>query len=194
MRGASRPPQTAAGQTDEVLREPPPAGTRRPLGFTAALLGDRQRPGGDVPRRGGTEPAAGRHPPAGRSRPPRGSVAGPIVAGRDPLVAGLRALPHARGTLWLPWQSRVDGGGSAVPWLTSEGPARVSARPQRKERRTALRLGLPMQVQPRVTDGKGGERGKGTPCPLRSAPTSAARPRPGLAGAAAAGERRSARP
>lgn len=120
----------------------------------------------------------------------RGSLARPLVAGRgrrgsekpEPGAAGPGGAPAWGAELRAqPQRSRrVDGGASsAVLCFTSKGPACVSARLRRKERRAAVRLGLPVQVHPRVTEGKGGERGKGTPCP---APGSAARPRPGPSG------------
>lgn len=131
---------------------------------------------------------------AGRSRAGRG--------GRFPVLgepggsAGSAATvpPHRQRSL------RIGGGASAVLWFTSKGPACISAWPWRKEPRAAVRLSLPVQVQARVTEGKGGERGKETPCPpypaplpgVRCPPSLGACRHPGAVGAAAAGKGRSA--
>lgn len=130
-----------------------------------------------------------------RSRGKPGRCSGPDGAGGPPCWGS----PGARRAE-LQLCRCIGGGASAVLSFTSKGPACISARPRRKEPRAAVRLSLPMQVQARVTEGKGGERGKETPdppCPapllgIRCPSSSGARRHPGAVGAAAAGKGRSA--
>lgn len=116
-----------------------------------------------------------------------------------------RAILRAGCAWWPAGQSRNYATASAEePPLSSGSPRKARlvflARPRRKEPRAAVRLSLPIQVQARVTEGKGGERGKETPnppCPaplhaLSCPPSSGARRHPRAVGATAAGKGSSA--
>ncbi|XP_027504141.1 uncharacterized protein LOC113949569 [Corapipo altera] len=129
------------------------------------------------PARNG-EVAAG----AGRSR-----TEGSPVLGQPGGTPGRAAAvpPHRRRSL-------------RCPLVHLERPGLYFCRPRRKEPPATVRLSLSMQVQARVTEGKGGEGGKETPNPPCPAPLPGIHcsPSPEAAwhpvGAAAVGKRRSA--
>lgn len=123
------------------------------------------------------------------------------IPGRDRGAAG-RTIPRAGAARRPPRRAEAAPAHRRMslrcPLAHLERHGLYFCRPRRMEPPAAVRL--PMQVQARVTEGKGGERGKETPNPPCPAPL------PGIhcppspealrhpVGAAAAGKRRSARP
>lgn len=143
-------------------------------------------------------PARCRRRPRTASQRPEPGEAGPVLGGARtgralPRAAGIPVARRAELQLVPPHRRRS----LRCPPVHLERPGLYFCRPRRKEPRAAVRLGLPMQVQARVTEGKGGERGKETPNPPCPVPLPGIRcpPSPGARrqlGAAAAGQRRSA--
>lgn len=136
---------------------------------------------------------------AGWERRASGPSSGPVLgtgrSGQSPML-GEAGGPPDRAADVPPRRWRK----LRCPLVHLEGPGLYFCLQRRKEPRAAVRLSLTRQVQARVTEGKGGERGKKTPNPPCPAlfpgtccpPFSGARRYSGAVGSAAAGKRSSA--